>query len=222
MSQSVEGTRDLRKLIPSTDILYSTDTDATTASNGWEVISNAVKQWVVYRTYIDIVGWSKDDITAFMQGAAFQEGGPLSGTLTGAHPVLNVYDMVTTSYITDNQFTDEDNYDPLFLSWCPPGLMKSNYNLEEVIAGRCRSFVADTSMPALPRISSQSTWGAGDATAADRIYLTRAVWLGAALINGAFVVVPDAAYVVPTVLVKESDLVYMERLRRSYVLAENR
>jgi hypothetical protein len=110
----------------------------------------------------------------------------------------------------------------LFLGWCPPGLASSNYNLEEMVAGRCRSYVVDTSMPVLPRVSTSSSWGVGDATAADRIYLTKAIWLGAAFLNGAYLVVPDGAYVVPTVLVKEPDLVYMERLRRSYVLAENR
>ena len=222
MSQSVEGVRELKKLIPSTYLVYSTETDLTTATNGWEILGNGVAQWAIYRTFIDIVGWSKDDITAFMQGAAFQEGGPLSAIMTGAHPVLNVYDMVTTSYLSDSEFTNTNNFDPLFLGWCPPGLSLSNYNLEEVLAARSRSYVVDTSMPILPRVTTSTTWGCGDATAGDRIYLTKAIWLGAAFINGAYLVVPDAAYVVPTMLVKEPDLVYMERLRRSYVLAENR
>jgi hypothetical protein len=222
MSQSVKGTRDLRKLIPSTEIVFDLNEPYTTMTNGWVKLGSGVNEFAVYRTYIDIVGWSKDDITAFMNGASFQEGGPLLTSMGGVVPLLRIYDMVTTSYINDDQFTD--NLILAGFGWSPPGFSNSNYNLEEVIAGRCRTYSNNTTTVAnlLPTLMDQTVWGAGDSTAADRIHITKAIYIGTSLPNSGFIYVPDSAVVIPTLLVEESDLVYLERLRRSYVLAENR
>ena len=217
MSQSVKGSRDLRKLIPGSYIDWDIDESATTATNGWEILNTASHQFAVYRTYIDIVGWSKDDVTAFMQGASFQEGSPMYFTPGGTVP-LKCWDMVTVNYITDSQFVQNVAFGN---TWTPPGLSSSNYNLEEIIAGRWREFSADSTLNTT-RLIGQGVWGCGDATAGDRIYITKVIYLDTALPTAGLVVVPDGAVVIPTILVKESDLVYMERLRRSYVLADNR
>jgi hypothetical protein len=217
MSQSVKGTRDLRKLIPGSDIVWNADESATTTTNGWEILGVGGQQFAVYRTYIDIVGWSKDDITAFTQGAAFQEGGPIYFT-AGGIVSLKCWDIVSVNYITDDQF---DQNVALGVSWNPPGLSSSNYNLEEILAGRWREYMADSTINTSRQIG-QGVWGAGDATAGDRIYITKAFFLDTAFLTDGILVIPDGAVVIPTVLVEESDLVYLERLRRSYVLAENR
>ena len=208
----------MRKLIPRSHIIWNVDETVTTATNGWEIIGTGVWQFAVYRTYIDFVGWSKDDITAFTQGAAFQEGSPLYFT-GGGTLALKCWDIVSVNYITDNQFTD--NLDPTGFSWCPPGLAHSNYNLEEILAGRWREYAADSTVNTT-RLIGQGVWGAGDATAGDRIYITKAYYLGNALPTAGIMLVPDSAVVVPTVLVKEKEMAYLERLRRSYVLADNR
>ena len=218
MSQTVEGARDLRKLIPGSQINWNIDETATTATNGWQILGTGAWQFAVYRTYVDVTGWAKDDITAFTQGASFQEGGPLYFSSGGTLP-LKCWEMVTVNHIADNQFLD--NLDPLGFTWCPPGLSQSNYNLEEILVGRWREYAADSTLNT-SRLIGQGIWGAGDSTAGDRIYITKAFYLGSSLTTAGIVIIPDGAVVIPTVLVKESDLVYMERLRRSYVLAENR
>lgn len=218
MSQSVKGTRDLRTLIPRSSVSWNADESATTATNGWHIIGTGAFQFAVYRTFLDIVGWTKDDVTAFTQGAAFQEGGPLYFTAGGTLP-MKCWDIVSTNYITDNQFTD--NLDPTGFNWCPPGLSNSNYNLEEVLAGRWREYSADSTLNTT-RLIGSGMWGAGDATAGDRIYITKAYYLGASLPTAGTMIIPDGAVVLPTLLAKEADLVYMERLRRSYVQQQNR
>ena len=222
MSQSIEGSRDLRKLIPSSNIYFDLNDPYTSATNGWEILGSGANEWAVYRTFIDVVGWSKDDLTAFTQGASFQEGGPLMATLSGVVPMLQVYDMVTTSYINDAQFTDNLIFGGV--GWSPPGMNNSSYNLEEILAARCRTYSNNTNTVAtmLPTLMNQAVWGAGDATAGDRIYITKAVYLGTALPNTGVVYMPEGAVVVPTILVKESELSYIQRLRRSYVLGESR
>ena len=96
MSQEVKGTRDLRKLIPKSHVEWAADVAATTATGGWKILGSGGAQFAVYRTYIDIVGWSKDDITAFTQGAAFQEGGSIYYSGGGALP-LKCWDIVSAS-----------------------------------------------------------------------------------------------------------------------------
>jgi len=215
MTQSIKGERDLRKLIPRSVIYWNTDPSLTTATGGWEILGASTQQFAVYRTYVDVVGWAKDDITAFTQGAAFQEGGPIFFTGGGILP-LKCWDMVTVNYIKDEAFTDANTLSQ-GVNWCPPGLLNSNYNLEEVLVGRWREFAADTTLNTTRQVGS-GVWGAGDATAGDRIYITKAFYLNSAMGTGDRLVIPDSAVVIPTLLVKESDLVYLERLRRSYVL----
>jgi hypothetical protein len=218
VSQSVKGVRDLRKLIPRSTINWNAEVAQTTATGGWEILGTGAFQFAVYRTYIDIVGWSKDDITAFTQGAAFQEGGSIYYSPQGARP-LQCWDILSVNYIADDQFSD--NLDALGLNWCPPGLSNSNYNLEEILAGRWREFATSQDL-ATSRLIGQGVWGAGDATAGDRIHITKVFFLDSAFSTDGILIIPDGAVVVPTLLVKEPDLVYMERLRRSYVLQENR
>jgi len=221
MSQSVKGSRDLRKLIPRSRIDWNENPTLTTAENGWEIlyIPGTTTQFAVYRTYIDIVGWSKDDVTAFTQGAAFQECDAVVFSPGGLQP-LKCWDMVTVNRIDDEAFTD-DNKLLNGTTWSAPGTSFSNYNLEEILAARWREFAASQDL-ATSKIIGQGSWGSGDATAGDRIHITKAFYLGVAIPTAGRLIIPDGSVVVPTLLVKESDLVYMERLRRSYVLAENR
>jgi len=221
VSQSVKGVRDLRKLIPRSLITFNVDPSLTTTTNGWEILGDATHQFAVYRTYIDIVGWSKDDVTAFTQGAAFQEAASIVCIPGLTTLPLKCWDMVTVNHIADTAFTDADLI-VQGVTWSPPGTSTSNYNLEEVLAGQWREYMSDSTLLATTRLIGSGSWGAGDATAGDRIHITKAFYLGSSLDTGAMIIIPEGAVVVPTLLVKESDLVYMERLRRSYVLAENR
>ena len=227
MSQSVKGQRDLRKLIPPCFLAQDGEDKWVSASklNGWVIYTNdAGMHWALYRTYVDIVGWSKDDITAFTQGAAFQEAERWTATLGGTIPILNTWDMVSVNSIADSAFDGIRFFNGLGgpYNWEAPGMSGSNYNLEEILAGRYRSFAESTDVTATTQTNLQ-VWGAGDATAGDRIHITRAILLTGTTATGTGAMfIPPMAVIIPTLLVKEKDLVYMERLRRSYVLADNR
>jgi len=226
MSQSVKGSRDLRKLIPPCHLVNDAEDNWNTPAgslNGWEIYVNDVgTQWALYRTYVDLAGWAKDDVTAFTQGAAFQEAERWVATLGGLIPILNAWDMVSVNYIEDRAFNN-DRFGPLGApyNWEAPGMSGSNYNLEEILAGRYRSFAQSQDITATTQTNLQ-VWGAGDATAGDRIYITRAILLTGNTVYPGSMFIPPMAVVIPTLMVKEKDLVYMERLRRSYVLNDNR
>ena len=49
---------------------YASTTDSY-AKNGWRVVWNTFP-YAVNRTYIDLAGWTKQDLTTFTQGVDFQ------------------------------------------------------------------------------------------------------------------------------------------------------
>jgi len=158
----------------------------------------------------------------------FQEGCDWNYVSTLAGGALQVWDMITQEYLTDATFDG-----PVANSgnWVAPGLtgetdlVGAPYDLEDIHYGNCRSFQygAVTSLgasPFLPNQTRSSNWGVGSATAGQKLYITRAIHLSSAL-NPApsdSIRSPATSVVVPALIAKETDLRYIERLRRSYVI----
>jgi len=192
---------------------------------GWEIVVNDLGfNYLVWRGYYDIAGWSRDQLTAFVSGAGWQEAdewfmGPPDKF---SRARIKTWDIVSKAKIGDDAF---DAHGPAVSSvigfW--PGFAGSEYKLEEVFAGRYRHFDFSTTITAGFNQTHESIWGAGDATAGDKIHITRIVQLtGLALEGLEALVVPPQAVIVPAATTLEKDLTYLERLRRSYVEAESR
>lgn len=234
----MKGSRLLRKLIPGCGftgsaappyLAFATGAGAT-LDNGWEIVVNDTPvPYLVYRTYFDIEGWSQEELSAFISGAGFQESDrfivndPSTGEGTFA-PELLTWDIVSKTHLPDSilqpaAWTDGTG----FFGWNAPGMTFSNYNLEEIFAGRFRQFLPNIQLNNVVQQTDEKLWGAGDATAGNRIHVTRVVSPFLMIKDNSTVgFVPPMAVIVPAVLADEKDLVYMERLRRSYVLAESR
>jgi len=98
--------------------------------------------------------------------------------------------------------------------------------LEDIHYGNARSFQygAVTSLagasPFLPNQTRSSSWGVGSATAGQKLYITRAIHISSALAPSLedSIRSPATAVVTPALIAKETDLRYIERLRRSYVV----
>tara|TARA_Y100001963_G_C6775481_1_gene447118 strand:+ start:982 stop:1665 length:684 start_codon:yes stop_codon:yes gene_type:complete len=187
--------------------------------------NNSGVVFAVVRGYFDIEGWSREDLTAFINGAAWQECDTFTipDSTIGTSPVLRTWDLVSKSFIANSCLEDTHWAIPADATgWSAPGMAGSNYNLEEIFAGRQRSITPDNTTGYSANQVAENLWGAGDATAGDKIYITRIVLLsGLQTLNG-LITLPAFNVIVPATLAEEKDLVYMERLRRSYVLAESR
>jgi len=233
----------LRKLIPPCYV-YGSASEGFKLSDqdgGWEIIAAddnqgaAYNYWAVWRGYFDLSGLVEQEETLFTINSAFQEGCDWVFITSKATGNLQVFDMITQEYLVDKTF-DGANF--LTGSWVAPGMMGGSpipggspftgapYELEDVHYGRARTFQygAVTSLGASPFTPIQtriSSWGTGNATAGQKLYITRAIQLTPALNNTGVdsVLAPPSAVVVPAVILKEPDLHYIERLRRSYVVA---
>ena len=220
----ITGTRLLRKLIPEVNVtLYDGEWAFVTQGGGWEIVnpdSVAGMSYLVWRGYFDVAGWSREQISAFIQGAGFQQAESVyMNVLEG--DIGKEWCILSKAYIPDEAFDGTQHFMGGNM-WMAPGMAGSNYNLEEIFTGRYREYSFDAQTTYSGNLSGQYIWGAGDATAGDKIYITIAMRIVGADVNGQMIGYPPTSVIVPAVLADEKDLVYMERLRRSYVLAESR
>jgi hypothetical protein len=186
------------------------DNGASTTTGGWENIAvtfgSGVIPGIINRSYIDLTGWRRQERTAFFNGFDIQRSfAPLS--ITGV-PLIFEYDFITTRRLTVAELSNFFN---------EPGFLPSSLDLMQLVYGEKRVWGQNVNIPGTFLIVDTETSGTGDATAMDKLHWTRlVVYLAGA--TAADIETSPTNLVVSAVSAKEKDLVWMERLRRSYVL----
>lgn len=184
-------------------------------ADGYSVDDSAVGSTLVYslNNYFDLTGYSMKDLTTYIQGAMFQRIGPYSYSQMQDDVFITEIIVLSTTPLdinTDfNQFPIPD---------AVPGSMTSTTELQAIIQGWVGVYSQDAGA-GFGRLIESQTWGAGDATAADRLYYHRLFIFPKVKAAGGNASYgfnwPDLGMVVPIIVDKESDLEYMMRLARS-------
>ena len=189
-----------------------------TATNGWLAQIVAANGGIVSysnRTYIDLAGWTREELTTFIQGVDVQKSRAPSWA-TNVLEIIEI-DLLTTRRLTDSEVGIN------FLATTMPGFLGDTLDqpavdLMNVIYGQQRTYTPPNPATGAFMTTNTSTWGSGNPTAMDKLHWTR-IYL--------VLVTADASaltyatnLVVQAVTSKEKDLVWMERLRRSYVLQD--
>jgi len=188
------------------------DNTASTTTNGWENIAVqfgvGIVPGIINRTYIDLAGWSRQERTAFFNGFDIQRSfPPLS--ITGVALIFE-YDFITSRKLTIAELSNIFN---------EPGFLSSTVDLSQLIYGEKRVWGQNVNIPGSFITVDAETTGTGDATAMDKLHWTRLIIYGANT-TAADIEASATNLVVSAVTAKEKDLVWMERLRRSYVLQD--
>jgi len=200
----------LYKQAPGSTLTVYESVDDTTATDGWTPLNTFD---MVYRTYIDLAGWSKQSLTMFTQGVDIQKSDiPLLAPLPASVDVVWEYDFLTTRRLTDVELG-------LILFGHTPGFLPSTVDLMEVIYGERMQYARNSTVPQTLVQVSGETFGSGNPTATDKLHWTRYIRLGNSLPTDSIQVF-STNLVVQAMTVEEKDLVWMERLRRSYVLQD--
>jgi len=193
---------------PSTDTLLAN-------TSGWEVLTDptGTTRVLANRQYIDLAGWSKQELTTFTQGVDFQKQQLPISTPSGGISNLWEFDFITTRRLTDDELT----------SWGTdtgiPGFLPSSCDLMEVIYGERMAYGENQTIPLTYVQMGGETFGSGNPTATDKLHWTR-LYIMPILTPGTIMVIPSTNLIVQAMTVEEKDLVWMERLRRSYVLQD--
>jgi len=182
-----------------------------TVSNQWELIQlDSNTAMVTYRTYIDLAGWSKQELTTFTQGIDIQKQQIPIKTPSPSTLSLFEYDFITTRRITDAELINLFNL---------PGFHGSTVDLMEVIYGERMQYGENATIPGTYIQISGETFGSGNPTAMDKMHWTRLLILDTPG-DGEELGIFPTNLIVQAMTVEEKDLVWMERLRRSYVLQD--
>jgi len=175
------------------------------SGSGWEVVDNG-KLYLVWRGYIDLAGYTQDELTFFTQAVDIQHGaGDLAAALHTTH-----IDLVTTRRLTNAEC---HLYQGFLNVSAPLGL--GYLDIQEIVYGEWATYVPyAVGFPTLRAISGDN-FGTGNPTASDRLHITRIISTeGTGSADG--VVLSGTNYVIGGVTGQEKDLVYIERLRRAY------
>jgi len=181
---------------------------ATLTGDNWVTADALATPTYVTRSYYDLAGINMEDLTTFIQRIDVQEAFPIFGTAA-----CMVIDMVTTEEVTDSQLVAAYIYNTG--GGQLPGFLHSEYNMEQVIYGRTRTYQTSNTWDDIG-LKAVSTWGTGSATAGTRLFLTRAVMVLSTADREQTVHIPAADYVAGVVLLKEPELQHMMRLKRSF------
>lgn len=166
--------------------------------------------------YFDLQGYSIRDLTTYIQAALFQKIGKYN--FEGMQAGANIVEMMVVSTVPlsiTKDFTIISTGDSV------PGSSTSNTSLQDIVS--CTSIVyAQDAGAGFGRPIESNTWGIGDSTAAEKLYVSRFFKFpktkdpGAGGGNATYAFAfSELAIVCPVVIAKEEDLEYIMRLARS-------
>jgi len=196
--------------------------DPLTSAEGWEEIPQVTGDMfcLANRSYIDLEGWARDDLTTFVKGVDVQTPPYVLGM--GNVVVFHEFDLLTTRRISDSELANIANLPPGWLSSPNSTSTSQTLDLMQVVYGQYRTQANNANIPGTFITVDRGTFGSGNPSSASKLYWTKlylVAAVGGATYNGDFKGVPTNL-VVQAVTDKESEYVYLERQRRSYVLQE--
>lgn len=186
------------------------DSTDTTIGEGWEILTDPTAQFhhAVNRQYIDLSGWSRESLTTFTQGIDIQN--EFLPSYVGVAPNLWVVDYISTRELTNKELTRLGTDGTL------PGFANNTGDLMQIIYGQNLQLATNAQVSVTYVQVGSGTFGSGNPTAMNRMHWTRHV-ICAAAAPGATVIIWPTNLIVQALTVEEKDLVWIERLRRSYV-----
>ena len=171
----------------------------------------AVDSGILYvEDYFDLSGYELDDLTLIPKYIRLQDGMPY---FTEAE-ALDVFDIVSEERLNIPDFF------AYMLSGNYPGSKASDEDWSQILFCNTRFFTpqVDFTFASLVLPSTAGSFGSLDPTAASKLWIYRVV-VPRALPEGATVNIPATRMILSAEIVKEKDLDYMMRLKRSYELS---
>mgnify|MGYP003626179965 FL=1 len=208
--------RRIAAMHPSISSDYSTG--AWNNLNGWQVLDVAQTRFG-HETVIDLSGYAMESLTFFPEAIGLQDPGIYTYTPGGgsSYNGMQVLDIITSVPMDLNAIANSQGLG------IGPGMLRSTHEFETLLFGMFRFFTANTNIPyaGYQQLERSQRFDSGEPTAADKLYCYRIVSLladGPPEPDSRFAV-PAARQLVGGAMDEESELVYMQRLKRSYELA---
>lgn len=210
--RALTGSRLLHATVPDT-IATFTGGNVWAATNGWQTVSNKV---VYHESYFDLSAYELDDLTLVPTAISLQDGMPY--TTTSADPTrrMPVFDIVSQV-----RLSPEEIYDNYVTSYSFPGSPESTEDWSQLLMCNFRQMLPQVDFTDVTLLlpATGGAFGSSEPTAVQKLWHYRIVIPSATDLSASTWIIPPTRFVLGAEIIKEAELPYMMRLKRSYELA---
>lgn len=213
MSRALEGPRMMSKDIPSLVSSFDSLSGEWGVQNGWQLDN----QTLYYESYYDLGGYELDDLTTLIDMIMLQDSGAYFLTAPGADSIVRVLDVVSEEKLSPDAVAQ------LSVNGEYPGTSQSTENYDQVKYCAVRGMIPQTdyTLQTLLGTAFAGSYGSSSPTTASKLWIYRIVLVGGTDLTGQVIAVPATRFIMGANVIKEEELPYMMRLKRSYELANN-
>jgi len=231
----LEGAHILRKSLGKLQLIESGTNEYSIfnegSESGWESYTNAAAAtfFVNRGSFFDLSGYTREELTTFPMNWDIAEDGRVIANVLfdpniGYLSTLKIWNIISEKPITDD---DLDAFGSNYPFYNAPGFLGSNHELRGIVGAQWReySWTQGEGTGYVPpnidslgaRVVNSGTWGLCQATTVRHLYITIIIQIqdltGSAMTSLQY---PNTAWSIGVVAGEEKDLVYIERLRRSW------
>ena len=223
--RALTGPRILTKQIENADMVCLQDginlewhnRPTTYSESEWQGITN--KAMVYNEQYIDLSGYELDDLTLAVMSCQVQDPGAYQ--YSGDQDVFCIYDIVSQERLSEDDLKLMKTNCDTFVQ-AGPGQSRGPLDRSQIVSGSYRLMTKNanvTGLAGLMLTNRNVSLGSGEPTAVQKLWVYRIVMFLQTPSPGDFLCIPASTFVLVGEVFKESELVYMQRLKRSYELA---
>jgi len=218
----MKGSRRLAAMHPGLTETYVSGTTWTASvpgvNSGWSQLGTG-SGWF-HETQIDLSGYAMDSLTFFPSAVGIQDPGVyrMKPGATATTSSLYVLDVIASTPL------DPDQVMGAFIGWMvAPGMFGSDETFETILYGLARVFSENDTIkiPNYQQLQRSQRFESGEPNASDKLFCYRIVQISAEALDAGLsnIVIPACRQLISGMFDEESELVYMQRLKRSYELA---
>lgn len=205
---ALTGSRTLAETIPAYTAIYDSAGSVFPAQDGWD--NAGLPNAIMYEGAFDLSGYDLDKLTFVPTGGLVQDPGRFVGENI-ANADVEILDIVSTERLS------LPTVDAQLLAGQVPGMMGTTQDWSQIVFGQYRVMSTNQNYVSLDIMSvlSAGVFGSAAPSAASRLWIYRIVRINGTKTGTSDLRIPAARFVLPGLVVKEDDLPYMMRLKRS-------
>lgn len=215
-TRSLTGPRVLERAVPEYIGTY-VDGQGFPSYKTWT--TNAAGNAIMHESYFDLAGYTRDYLTLVPSGASIQDLGYYTTSGTSPGTALIVLDIISQERLELQAVVDD---------WADtanvPGHPTSTEDFEQIIYGRFQWLAPTldfTFTTALTPVS-RGNFGSGSPTTVEKLWCYRILMPQSIDLTDDRIVVSSSRFVLGATIIKEDELPFLMRQKRSYELGTGR
>lgn len=202
----------MTKDVPSLTATFNAVSNQFDPSNGWQRDTNGT---IYYESYFDLSGYELDDLTTLIEMIQLQDSNAYFLQNPFADSLVTVIDVVSEEPLSPDTVSD------LAFVGEYPGTSQSKHNFTQIKYCAVRGMVPQTDFQSATLLGNAfgGSYGSAAPTAASKLWVYRILRIAATDLSNQVLAVPATRFMLAANIIKESELPYMMRLKRSFELA---